>query len=81
LAYGQAGIELALHPIVFAISALNLAVLCSTHIIHPNLCFILQVESVGIMIFEVQRIALVAQKFISGDIFCPGNIVLQVCSY
>lgn len=79
-AYGLASFELLLHPIVFAISALNFTVLCSARLLHPNLRYILLVESASIMIFELQRVALVSEKFLSGIIFNSGDMFLQVCA-
>jgi hypothetical protein len=78
LAYVFASVELALHPAVLCISALNLWVLSSSRILHPNLRFILICQSLAIVGFELERIGLIWQKFLSGNVFNPGLVAFQV---
>jgi hypothetical protein len=72
LAFGIAGLELCLHPLIICVCLTNLAILWSTEILHPHLKFILLCQSVAIMGAETVRIAMVVQKFALADIFNPG---------
>ena len=78
IAYILSIIELIVHPFILIISLLNLLILIKNSILHPNLRVILIGQSLSIILFEIQRILLVSQKFISGNIFNPGLIILQV---
>ena len=78
IAYILSIIELIVHPFILIISLLNLLILIKNSILHPNLRVILIGQSLSIILFEMQRILLVSQKFISGNIFNPGLIILQV---
>jgi hypothetical protein len=78
LAYILSIIELIIHPFIFLISFINLLILIQNNILHPNLRLLLIGQSFTIILFEITRFLLVLQKFISGYIFNPGFIILQV---
>jgi hypothetical protein len=81
LAFTLASVELPLHSVVVAVCLLNLTVLSSTRILHPNLRFILISQSTGIGCFETVRLCIVWQKFFSQNMFNPGSMIFQVTSF
>ncbi|KAF7634305.1 hypothetical protein Mgra_00006271 [Meloidogyne graminicola] len=71
-------IELILHFLIIFISFLNFFILITTNILHPNLKILLLIQSLIILLFEIQRWIMVFLKFICLDIFRPGDQFLQI---
>jgi len=78
IAYILSILELIIHPFILSISLFNLLILIKNNILHQNLRVLLIGQSLTIILFEIQREILVSQKIVSGDIFNPGFITLQV---
>ncbi|KAL7070930.1 hypothetical protein ACQ4LE_010120 [Meloidogyne hapla] len=70
-------VELVIHPIIFCFSFINISILITTNILHPNLWLLLVFQSTIISTFEIQRFTMVLLKFTGGDIFRPGDQILQ----
>uniref|UniRef100_A0A1I8BCN7 7TM_GPCR_Srx domain-containing protein n=1 Tax=Meloidogyne hapla TaxID=6305 RepID=A0A1I8BCN7_MELHA len=71
-------VELVIHPIIFCFSFINISILITTNILHPNLWLLLVFQSTIISTFEIQRFTMVLLKFTGGDIFRPGDQILQI---
>src|SRR4051794_10170308 len=76
--YGLSCSEFILHPAIISLSILNFLVLSSTGILHPNLRFILQCESIIIFASELSRLVWDACKFANGDIFISTPTAFKV---
>jgi len=76
--YFMGVIELITHPIIICISLINLSILITSNILHPNLWLLLIFQSSIISTFEIQRWTMVLLKFTGGNIFRPGDQILQV---
>ncbi|KAI3420006.1 hypothetical protein GPALN_003345 [Globodera pallida] len=71
-------IELLIDIVVLAVACLNLAVIGTTKLLHPNLKFILITQSVAVVFFVLVRSAMLLIKFISNDdLSTPSNLILQ----
>ncbi|KAL3076148.1 hypothetical protein niasHS_013695 [Heterodera schachtii] len=63
--------------IMLAIASLNLAVISPTKLLHTNLKCILITQSVAVLIFGLDRSAIMVKKFIEHDLFMTSNVLLQ----
>uniref|UniRef100_A0A183C6K6 G_PROTEIN_RECEP_F1_2 domain-containing protein n=1 Tax=Globodera pallida TaxID=36090 RepID=A0A183C6K6_GLOPA len=78
LAYTFVSFEFFTNIFVLAIACLNLAVIGPTKLLHPNLKCILITQSVAVVLFVLNRSAMLVPKFISTDnLFTPANMILQ----
>lgn len=75
--YFMGVIEIITHPIIICISLINLSILITSNILHPNLWLLLIFQSSIISTFEIQRWTMVLLKFTGGNIFRPGDQILQ----
>ena len=66
------------HPLVLCLSALNLAILCRTKVIHQNLRFLLVCQSASIALFECWTIWAPVEKLLNRNIFFAGSVASQV---
>ncbi|KAI3420013.1 hypothetical protein GPALN_003350 [Globodera pallida] len=79
LAYTFFSFEFVTDIVVLAIACLNLAVIGPTKLLHPNLKFILITQSVTVVLYVLDRLAMLVPKFIStDDLFTPANLILQM---
>uniref|UniRef100_A0A914HAF6 Gustatory receptor n=1 Tax=Globodera rostochiensis TaxID=31243 RepID=A0A914HAF6_GLORO len=77
-AYTFFSIELLIDIVVLAVACLNLAVIWSTKLLHPNLKCILITQSVAVVLLVLNRSAMLLIKLISdNDVFAPTNIILD----
>ncbi|KAI3410385.1 hypothetical protein GPALN_004486 [Globodera pallida] len=77
-AYTFFSIEFVINIVVLAIACLNLAVIGTTKLLHPNLKCILITQSVAVVLFVLGRSAMLLPKlFSNNDIFATSNIILQ----
>ncbi|KAI3420012.1 hypothetical protein GPALN_003349 [Globodera pallida] len=71
-------IEFLIDIVVLAVACLNLAVIGTTKLLHPNLKCILITQSVAVVLFVLDRLAMLVPKFIpNNDVFAPTNMILQ----
>nr|CAD2189962.1 unnamed protein product [Meloidogyne enterolobii] len=66
-----------LHPSILIISNINLFVLLTTKVLHPNMSVILIVQSISIIGFETFRIIGIIEELIVCDVYYSGSIVTQ----
>jgi hypothetical protein len=69
LAYSLSTVELGLHSVLVVVALLNTAVLWRTAVLHPNLRALLIGQSATIIVYELGRLCIVAQKFTTSNIF------------
>uniref|UniRef100_A0A915NDY1 G-protein coupled receptors family 1 profile domain-containing protein n=1 Tax=Meloidogyne floridensis TaxID=298350 RepID=A0A915NDY1_9BILA len=67
-----------LHPSILIISNINLFVLLTTKVLHPNMSVILIVQSISIIGFETFRIIAIIETLIVCDVYYSGSIITQV---
>ncbi|KAI3420000.1 hypothetical protein GPALN_003339 [Globodera pallida] len=79
LAYTFFSFEFFTNIVVLAIACLNLAVIGPTKLLHPNLKCILITQSVAVVLFVLNRSAMLVPKFIPNkNLFTPANMILQI---
>ncbi|KAI3410383.1 hypothetical protein GPALN_004484 [Globodera pallida] len=77
-AYTFFSIEFVINIFVLAIACLNLAIIGTTKLLHPNLKCILITQSVAVVLFVLGRLAMLLPKlFSNNDVFATSNIILQ----